>query len=136
MCQSIANSECGTKWCCDFCATVIHLHPEEDHFSNAWTLDFIAEHTYVHEENLKNMHDGHEGSFKLALKYPHIHAAVVQVYGPVKDLTDEHQVQIYEAAGISHSIVLPEPVLEPEPVIDIVPVYPNNLDYNPDEVPE
>lgn len=137
MCESIANSECQTQWHCPDCATVIHLHPDEDHHSNEWTRSFIKEHVYVHEENLANSHDGHRETMRLALKYPHIHAAIVKVYGPVKDLTDEHQVQIYEASGIQHSIVLPPPDVAPEPEPTSIPCeFPDGLDYNPNEVPE
>lgn len=136
--HSLANTdEHDTQWHCPDCATVIHLHPNEDHESNDWTRDFLKEHLYVHEENLANSHDGHRGSLRLALKYPHIHAAVVKVYGPIKDLTDEHQVQIYEAAGIQHNIILPPPPLEePEPVTEPGPEYPLNLDYDQNEIPE
>lgn len=136
--HSLANTEHETQWHCPDCATVIHLHPDEDHESNNWTRDFLKEHLYVHEENLKNIHDGHKESLRLALKYPNVHAAIIKVHGPLRDLTDEHQVQIYEAAGIQHSIVLPPPSLEePEPAPEVKEVaYPAGLDYNQDEIPE
>lgn len=143
--HSLANTDYhDALWKCPDCncekgfGTEIWLHPDEDHTSNDWTRSFIAEHQYVHEENLANMYSGNRNSMRLALKYPHVHTAIIRVLGPIEGLTDEHQVQIYESARIpNHGIVLPPaPEPEPEPEPDPEPVFPLGLDYNPDEVPE
>lgn len=142
--HSLANHKHDTLWKCPDCdadegyGTEIWLHPDENHESNDWTRSVIAEHQYVHAEHLKNRYNDNLNSMRLALKYPHVHRAIIEVYGPIENLTDEHQVQIYESAGIpNHGIVLPEPVVEPEPEPEPpAVVFPPGLDYDPDVLPE
>jgi hypothetical protein len=89
------------KWSCPDCSgkTNVYLHIDPDHQSNAWHPDFVREHDYVHERHLEH-HGGDRGVMRLALKYPALHAAIIQVHGPISGLTSEHRAQILLRAGI------------------------------------
>ncbi len=88
-------------WHCPDCNTHAYLHPDPDHSSNHWMRqEFLPEHEYVHRQQLKMDHDGDRGMLRLALKYPALHAAIIQVQGPAADLAPEHRAHILRTAGI------------------------------------
>ncbi|WP_084525382.1 hypothetical protein [Nocardia vaccinii] len=89
------------EWQCPDCTTHVHLHDNPEHDSHDWTRDFIREHRYVHEQQLEAEHNGDRGMLRLALKYPALHAAIIQVHGPATDLHPEHRAQILRSAGIA-----------------------------------
>lgn len=88
------------KWSCPDCKTHVHLHSDPDHASHDWTRDFVREHRYVHDQVLHAEHNGDRGSLRLALKYPAHHAAIVEIHGPIANLTPDHRRQLMAAAGI------------------------------------
>ncbi len=94
-----ADGNLADVWQCPDCNTRIHSHSDPDHASHDWTRDFVREHQYVHDQHL-NHHDGDGGMMRLALKYPALHAAIIQVHGPIEDLAAEHRAQILYSAGI------------------------------------
>lgn len=96
-----ADGEMLTSWHCPDCNTNVHLHEDPEHPSHDWTRDFIAEHERVHRAQLEAEHNGDRGMLRLALKYPSLHAAIIQVHGPATDLVPEHRAQILQAANIS-----------------------------------
>ena len=93
------DGEMLDMWHCPDCDTHIHLHEDPDHDSHDWSRDFIREHQYVHAEHLES-HGGDVGMMRLALKYPALHAGIIEVHGPTEGLADEHMRQILQAAGI------------------------------------
>jgi hypothetical protein len=94
-----ADGQLLEKWHCPDCNTHVHLHSDPQHESHYWTRDFIREHEYVHRQQLE-AHHGDRGMLRLALKYPALHAAIIQVHGPATDLTPEHRARILRSAGI------------------------------------
>lgn len=88
------------RWHCTDCDTHVHLHPDPDHPSHEWTREFLAEHEYVHQQQMEAEHRGDRGALRLALKYPSLHAAIIQVHGPITDLNEDHRAQILRAARI------------------------------------
>lgn len=86
-------------WHCPDCNTHVHLHSSEDHESHSWTRDFIREHEYVHRQQLE-AHGGDRSMLRLALRHPALHAAIIQVHGPIAGLPDEHRAEILRSAGI------------------------------------
>ena len=95
-----ADGNLAAEWHCPDCNTHIALHDDPEHISHDWTRAFIAEHLRVHEEVLAQRHNGDRSMLRLALRFPTFHAAVIQVHGPIKGLTDEHRAQILRSAGI------------------------------------
>jgi hypothetical protein len=89
-------------WQCPDCKTTIHLHADPEHPSHEWTADFIREHEYVHEQHLEH-HKGDRPMMRLALKYPALHAAIIEVHGPIEGLAQEHRAEILRQAGIEDS---------------------------------
>lgn len=87
-------------WHCPDCNTHIRLHDDPSHDSHDWTRDFITEHQYVHEEHLRERHNGDRGMLRFALKYPAYHAAIIQIHGPIEDLHPDHRAEILRKAGI------------------------------------
>ncbi|MFJ4653844.1 hypothetical protein ACIP5Y_21465 [Nocardia sp. NPDC088792] len=87
-------------WNCLDCKTTWHLHSEPAHPSHDAARDFIREHEYVHAQHLAH-HGGDRSMMRLALKYPALHAAIIQVHGPVEDLHPDHRAQILRAADIA-----------------------------------
>lgn len=95
-----ADGNVYPMWKCPDCRTFIHLHSDPDHPSHDWTRNAVAEHEYVHREHLAVLHAGDRGSLRLALRYPGLHSAIIQVHGPIPDLHPEHRAQILRSAGI------------------------------------
>jgi len=102
-----ATGQLLKMWVCPDCPptrmhdrhrTRVHLHPDPDHPSQDATRDFIREHQYVHEQHLLRC-AGDRSMMQLALRYPALHAGIIQVYGPIEDLTAEHRAQILQSAG-------------------------------------
>lgn len=86
-------------WSCPDCRTNIHLHSDPDHLSHDWTRGAIREHEGLHAMHLEH-HGGDRPMMRLALRYPHVHAAIIQIHGPATELEPEHRTQILRAAGI------------------------------------
>lgn len=97
-----ADGQLLETWRCPDCPTNVHLHSDPEHESQDKTRDFIREHEYVHRSHLEH-HGGDRGMMRLALRYPSLHAAIIQVHGPATDLDPEHRAQILRSAGIAEA---------------------------------
>jgi hypothetical protein len=65
----------SSSWACSDCPITVHLHPDHDHESHAWTRNVISRHERIHTQQLEE-HDGDRESLRNKLKHPARHAAI------------------------------------------------------------